>query len=59
MSIDQFALNQASFLLVKFAQRYDKIEHLDADSPIITRVNAILMPMDGVWVRLHQAGETI
>ncbi|KAI1379835.1 cytochrome P450 [Hypoxylon crocopeplum] len=52
---NQFALNQATFVLAKLALRYDRIEHAEADQPITSRVTAILMPTDGVRIRFHRA----
>jgi chaperonin cofactor prefoldin len=42
-------------VLVRFLQRYDKIEHLDADKPIKKLVGIALVPADGVKVRMRRA----
>jgi cytochrome P450 len=54
--IEQYALNEASFVLVKFLQRFDKIEALDM-GPIKKGLTITLSPRDGVKVKLHRAAE--
>lgn len=52
--IEQFALNEASLVIVKFLQRYDKIEALDM-GPIIKGLALTLSPGEGVKVRMHRS----
>jgi len=57
MVAEQYALNEASFVLVKILQRYDKIEALDMGlSGIKKDVGLTLSPANGVNIRLHRAG---
>lgn len=52
----QYALNEASFVLVKLLQRYDRIEAEDMASPIKKALTIILAPGgDSVKVRMHRA----
>jgi hypothetical protein len=52
--IEQYALNEASFVIVKLLQRYDKIEALDM-GPLKKGITATLAPADGVKVKMHRA----
>jgi cytochrome P450 len=53
---EQYALNEASFVLVKILQRYDKIDALDmGPGGIKKEVTLTLSPANGVNVRLHRA----
>jgi len=54
--IEQYALNEASFVLVKFLQRYDRIEAEDMTSPIKKALTIILAPGD-VKVKMHRASD--
>ena len=53
----QFALVEASYLLVRLLQQYDSIEPFDrADMAKMRKGMGLTMwPADGVKVRLHQA----
>lgn len=55
--VEQYALNEASFTLMKFCQRFDKIEALDMTGPLKKGLTIVLSPGDGVKVRLHRAPE--
>lgn len=54
--VEQYALNEASFVLVKFLQGYDGLEALDL-GPIRKGLTITLSPAKGVKVRLHRAVE--
>jgi cytochrome P450 len=55
---EQYALNEASFVLVKFLQRYDRIEAEDMVSPIKKALTVILAPGEGgVKVKMHRASD--
>lgn len=54
---EQYALNEASFVLVKFLQQYDKIEALDMTSELVKGMTLTLTPAHGVKVKLHRAQE--
>jgi cytochrome P450 len=51
----QFALNEVSFVLVRFLQRYDRIEAVDMASPLRKKLSVILGPAEGQKIRLHRA----
>jgi len=51
----QFALNEVSFVLVRFLQRYDRIEAVDMVSPLKKKLSVILGPAEGQKIRLHRA----
>jgi cytochrome P450 len=51
----QFALNEVSFVLVRFLQRYDRIEAVDKVSPLKKKLSVILGPAEGQKIRLHRA----
>jgi hypothetical protein len=51
--VEQYALNEVSFVLVRLLQRYDKIESLD-DGPIVKQITMTLSP-GNVSVRMHRA----
>jgi len=52
--VEQYALNEASFVMVKMLQRYDRIEALDTGE-IKKSVTLTLSPAGGVNIRLHRA----
>jgi cytochrome P450 len=52
---EQYALNEASFVMVKILQRYDNIEALDMTGPLKKAITLTLSPGDGVNVRMHRA----
>lgn len=52
----QYALNEASFVLVKFLQRFDGLEALDM-GPIKKGLTITLSPAKGVKVKMHRASE--
>ena len=51
---EQFALTEASYVIVRLLQRFDKLENLETDP--VTRHNLTLTNCsgNGVKVRLHQ-----
>ncbi|KAL2070874.1 hypothetical protein VTL71DRAFT_13900 [Oculimacula yallundae] len=51
----QYALNEASFFIVRVLQRFDKIEALDMTGPLKKGITITLQPGDGVKVRMHRA----
>jgi hypothetical protein len=53
--IEQYALNEAAFVIVRFLQRYDKIKCVDVNKPIKKKMTLILSPGDGENIRLHRA----
>jgi cytochrome P450 len=55
----QFALNEASFVLVRFLQHYDRIEAVDMVSPPKKKMGLTLSPAEGQKVRLHRATSQI
>jgi len=52
---EQYALNEAAFVVVKMLQRFDGIEALDMVTPLKKGISLTLAPGDGVKVRLHRA----
>jgi len=53
----QYALNEASFVLVNFLRRYDKIEALDMSNKLLKGLTLTLAPANGVHVKMHRASE--
>ncbi|CZT00411.1 related to n-alkane-inducible cytochrome P450 [Rhynchosporium agropyri] len=53
----QYALNEASFFIVRVLQRFDKIEALDMIGLLKKGLTITLQPGDGVKVRMHRASE--
>ncbi|KAH8820366.1 cytochrome P450 alkane hydroxylase-like protein [Xylogone sp. PMI_703] len=51
----QYALNEAGFVVARFLQRYDKLEYLGPEGRIAKRMGLTVSPKDGVKVRLHRA----
>ncbi|KAH9214462.1 cytochrome P450 alkane hydroxylase-like protein [Leptodontidium sp. 2 PMI_412] len=51
----QYALNEASFVIVRVLQRFDKIEALDMSGPLKKGITITLQPGDGVKVKMHRA----
>jgi len=54
VGIEQYALNEASFVLAKMLQRYDRIEALDRGK-IRKSLTLTLAPAGGVKIKLHRA----
>lgn len=50
----QYALNEASFVIARFLQKYDAIESRDINAPIQKKFSLTLSPVD-VKVRLHRS----
>lgn len=48
-------MNEASFVLVKVLQRFDRIEALDMTGPLPKALTITLQPGNGVKVRMHRA----
>lgn len=51
----QYALNNAGYVLTKLLQKYDQIEALDMVKPLNKGLAIVLAPGDGVKVRMHRA----
>jgi hypothetical protein len=51
---EQYALNEASFVIVKILQRFDNIEALDK-GPIVKGMTVTLAPQNGVLIKMHRA----
>ncbi|KAG9237123.1 cytochrome P450 alkane hydroxylase-like protein [Amylocarpus encephaloides] len=51
----QYALNEASFVIVKLLQRYDTIEPSDPKEKIIKGITMTMCPGNGVNVKMHRA----
>jgi len=51
----QFALNEVSFVLVRFLQRYDRIEAEDMVTPLKKKLLVTLGPADGQRIKFHRA----
>lgn len=51
----QFALTEASFVLTRIAQKYDRIELQDPSAGLVNDVNLTTRVFGGVWVKVHQA----
>ncbi|RFU30047.1 hypothetical protein B7463_g6277, partial [Scytalidium lignicola] len=54
----QYALNEAAFVVARFMQRFDKLEYLGSKGRIAKRLTLTLTPKDGVKVRLHRASDS-
>jgi hypothetical protein len=52
--IEQYALNEASFVVVKMLQRFDTIKALNK-GPIRKGLSLTLFPLDGVQIKMHRA----
>ncbi|KAG0647858.1 Cytochrome P450-CM2 [Hyphodiscus hymeniophilus] len=52
--LEQYALNEASFVVVSILRRFDKIEALHK-GPVRKSLSLTLSPMDGVKVKMHRA----
>lgn len=52
---EQYALNEASFVIARLAQLFDKIEGKDITKPIRKAMSITLSPADGVNIKLHRA----
>ncbi|KAI0407177.1 cytochrome P450 [Xylaria palmicola] len=51
----QFALTEASYVIVRLLQRFDAIENLDTDTEPTHNLTLVNNPFKGVQVRLHEA----
>ncbi|GME34878.1 Cytochrome p450 family protein [Neofusicoccum parvum] len=51
----QFALTEASYVLVRFLQKYDTLEGVDKDAKLTYRVTLVCTPGDGVRMRFREA----
>lgn len=54
-TVEQLALNECAFVLVRLFQLFDKIEHSGADHPIETKLSIGVAVKDGVKLRFHRA----
>ncbi len=55
INIEQYALNEAAFVVARLLQRYDKIESPDISKPLRKNLTTTLSPSEGVKVKLHRA----
>lgn len=53
----QFALNEVSFVLVRFLQRFDAVEAEDRKKGIVKNLSITLSPALGQRIKLHRAAE--
>ena len=51
----QFALTQVSFVLVRFLQRFDRIEAEDMSKRVVKKLAVTLSPAPGQKIKLHRA----
>ena len=56
-SIEQFSHTETSYVIVRFCQRFDRIENMEAPGPIRLCHAIENRSVSGVQVRLHEAGE--
>jgi cytochrome P450 len=56
MVVEQYALNEASFVLARFLQRFDGLDAVDL-GPIRKGLTITLSPAKGVKVKLHRPAE--
>jgi len=54
---EQFALTEISFVMVRMAQRFEKIEPLDPGEELIKGLRLTLVPRNGVKIRLFQGSK--
>jgi cytochrome P450 len=50
-----FALNKVSYVLVRFLQRFERIEALDMAAPLKKKLSVTLAPSPGQGIRFHRA----
>lgn len=50
----QFALTEASFVLMRLAQKYERIELKDPAQPLVNDANLTVSVFGGVWVKMHR-----
>ena len=55
MDIEQFALAEAHYVLVRFLQRYDRMVSMEAPGPIRYNMTIITRNGKGCKVKLHGA----
>lgn len=53
---EQYAITEASFLIVRLLQTYDRMDWLGEQGRISKAFGLIMYPAKGVPVRLHKAG---
>jgi len=54
---EQFALTEISFVIVRMAQRFEKIEPLDPGEGITHGLRLSLVPIKGAKIRLFQGAK--
>ena len=52
---EQFALTEASYVMVRLLQRFDAIQNLDASNEALHNLTLTDCPAKGVQVRLREA----
>lgn len=55
MVVEQFALVQGGYTIVRLLQQFDTIENLDTDTEPSHNLALVDNPFKGVQVRLHEA----
>ena len=55
MTIEQFSLTETSYVVVRFLQRFDRIENMEGPGPIRLHHTIENRSGSGVQVRLHAA----
>ena len=54
--IEQFALTEAAYLLVRFSQRFEGLQWLGPPGTLKKDVHFTMAPRDGVKIRIQYAG---
>ncbi|TGO33711.1 hypothetical protein BHYA_0231g00230 [Botrytis hyacinthi] len=51
----EFALTETSYIIIRFLQKYDRIENLEKPGPVLSHHTVTNRSKNGVQVRLHRA----
>ena len=54
---EQFALTEISFVIVRMAQRFEKIELLDPSEGVKKGLRLTLVPLNGVKIRFFRGAK--
>ena len=54
-SVEQFALAETHYVLVRFLQRYDQIANMEPPGPVRYQQTVIMRNGKGCHVKLHRA----
>lgn len=54
---EQYAMNEGSYLLARFLQRFDAFSVPDITAPLVKKLSTNLIPGDGVKISLHRASD--